>query len=79
MLDQVHALQWVQRNIALFGGDPSRVTIFGESAGGKSTGLHLVSALSRGTHHLGKPNLIATSAHICAGTNTLVITSEYCL
>ncbi|MFA4987372.1 MAG: carboxylesterase/lipase family protein [Candidatus Brocadiia bacterium] len=50
-LDQVESLKWVQRNIAAFGGDPNCVTIFGESAGAVSVGLHLVSPLSRGLFH----------------------------
>lgn len=51
MKDQVEALRWIQRNIAAFGGDPSSVTISGESAGGSSVGLHLVSPMSRGIFH----------------------------
>ncbi|CAH2094603.1 unnamed protein product [Euphydryas editha] len=49
--DQVMALKWVQDNIESFGGDPERVTIFGESAGAASVHLHMLSRASQGLFH----------------------------
>lgn len=50
-LDLVLALQWVKDNIAAFGGDPARVTIFGESGGGGKVGALLAMPGARGLFH----------------------------
>ncbi|MCH8265041.1 MAG: carboxylesterase/lipase family protein [Proteobacteria bacterium] len=51
ILDQLQVLQWVQANIANFGGDPDRVTIFGQSAGGTDVCLIMSSPLAEGMVH----------------------------
>ena len=51
LLDMIAGLQWVQRNIAAFGGDPRQVTIFGESAGAIAVSQLCASPLARGLFH----------------------------
>lgn len=51
LMDQIHALKWVRKNIAQFGGDPHNITIFGQSAGSRSVALQMISPLSEGLFH----------------------------
>ncbi|MGU3432142.1 carboxylesterase/lipase family protein [Actinomycetes bacterium M1A6_2h] len=65
--DHVAALEWVQRNIASFGGDPENVTIFGESAGGTAVTTLMATPAAQGLFHKviaesAAPGLVLTSA-----------------
>ncbi len=51
LLDQIAALKWIQNNIVQFGGDPSQVTLFGESAGGMSVAALMAAPQARGLFH----------------------------
>ena len=63
--DQIAALEWVQRNIAAFGGDPDNVTLFGESAGGNAVTTLVATPSARGLFHRAisqssAPGMVAT-------------------
>jgi para-nitrobenzyl esterase len=51
LLDMIAGLEWIQKNIAAFGGDPDKVTIFGESAGGIAVSMLCASPLAKGLFH----------------------------
>ena len=62
LMDQIAALRWVRENIAAFGGDPGKVTLFGESAGAMSIGALLAMPAARGLFQ--KAILQSGAAHI---------------
>ena len=53
LMDQIAALKWIKENISAFGGDPSNITVFGESAGGMSIGCLMAMPSARGFFHKG--------------------------
>ncbi len=78
-LDQIAALQWVERNVAQFGGDPDNVTIFGESAGGTSVHALMASPMAAGLIHRAiaeSPWITDTNIRPLSGANGMHASAE---
>ncbi|WP_216587557.1 carboxylesterase/lipase family protein [Streptomyces brasiliscabiei] len=74
MLDQQAALRWVRANIGRFGGDPARVTVAGESAGGRSVCTQLASPTGKGLFRAG---IVQSGAYgDCAGRTREAATAQ---
>jgi para-nitrobenzyl esterase len=67
-LDMIAALEWVQRNIAAFGGNPKNVTIFGVSGGGAKVACLIASPLAKGLFHRGIMESGAVGENMFPGT-----------
>ncbi len=74
ILDQIAALEWVRENISSFGGDPNKVTIAGESAGGWSVTLLMASPKAKGLFRQG---ILQSGAYMWSGPDLKEESNQY--